>query len=407
MGIFNIFKRARTEPKVRVVDDVLLQSLINGTDMDSQKAMEIPAVAACVNLICDVVSMIPVKFFEEKFENNRKKTVEIQDQRTFLINDDTKDTLDGVQFKRAIVRDYLLNGAAYAYINKYRNAVKSLHYADFGNVSIVKNTDVIFKDYDIYVLGRRYKPFNFLKILRQTADGSTGCGIVQGNGELLSVAYNMLMLEKNMVATGGNKRGFFNAKNRLSAESMQELRNAWNRLYSNGNQNMMILNDGLTFQEAGQSSVEMQLAENKKSTADSIKSVFGVPENFDYNLFVKTAVMPILTAIECSLNRDLLLEKEKGSFYFAFDTKEITKGDIKTRFEAYKTALDANLMQIDECRYMEDLEPLGLNFIKLGLQDVLYNPTTKRVYTPNTNQTANISVGGENFETKNEIGTAP
>lgn len=118
--------------------------------------------------------------------------------------------------------------------------------------------------------------------------------------------------------------------------------------------------------------------------------------------------MPILAAFECALNRDLLLENEKrrrktsvrmgapceqserGVFYFAFDTKEIIKGDIKTRFEAYKTALESNLMQIDEVRYLENLEPLGLNFIKLGLQDVLFNPVTKEVYTPNTNQITNI-----------------
>ena len=110
--------------------------------------------------------------------------------------------------------------------------------------------------------------------------------------------------------------------------------------------------------------------------------------------------MPVLITFECALNRDLLLEKEKKSFYFAFDTKEITKGDIKTRFEAYKIALDANLMQIDECRYIENLEPLGLNFIKLGLQDVLFNPVTKEVYTPNTNQIANIE--NKNGGTENE-----
>ena len=31
---------------------------------------------------------------------------------------------------------------------------------------------------------------------------------------------------------------------------------------------------------------------------------------------------------------------------------------------------------------------LGLNWIKLGLEDVLYDPKTNTVYTPNTNQTA-------------------
>ena len=123
--------------------------------------------------------------------------------------------------------------------------------------------------------------------------------------------------------------------------------------------------------------------------------------------------MPIIAAVECALNKDLLLEKEKrrlsrqpewghhvskanvASLYFAFDTKEITKGDIKTRFEAYNTALESNIMQIDEVRYMEDLEPLGLNFVKLGLQDVLFNPSTKEIYTPNTNQITNIESNGD------------
>ena len=63
---------------------------------------------------------------------------------------------------------------------------------------------------------------------------------------------------------------------------------------------------------------------------------------------------------------------------------------MKERFDAYKVALDANFMQIDEVRYAEDLEPLGLNWIKLGLQDVLYDPDTKTVYTPNTNATNKI-----------------
>ena len=63
---------------------------------------------------------------------------------------------------------------------------------------------------------------------------------------------------------------------------------------------------------------------------------------------------------------------------------------MKERFDAYKTALDANFMQIDEVRYAEDLEPLGLSWVKLGLQDVLYDPKTKRIYTPNTNKTSTM-----------------
>ena len=400
MGWLKFRKRNIEEIKPNV-DDVLLSAILDKETISCEQALNIPAVAQCVNLISETVSMIPIKLYREEISNGKRKTVEIPDDvRCTLINEDTKDTFDGVQFKKALVRDYLLLGNAYAYINKQRNSVKSLHYVDCKNVTVNQNFDPIFKDYNILVQGKTFKPFEFLKILRSTKDGACGSGIVGENSELLKVAYTTLKFEQNLVSTGGNKKGFINAKNRLTREAIDALKTAWHNFYSNNEENVIILNDGLTFQEASNTSVEMQLSQSKKSMNDSILDIFGVPKTWDWETFIKTAIMPILVAIECALNRDLLLEKEKKFFFFAFDTKEIIKGDIKTRFEAYKTALDSNLMQIDEVRNLENLEPLGLNFIKLGLQDVLLNPKTKEVYTPNTNQIANIEnkIGGTENE---------
>lgn len=50
--------------------------------------------------------------------DGKRKTVEIFDQRCDLFNEDTKDTLDGAQFKKALVRDYLLNGNTYVCLHK-------------------------------------------------------------------------------------------------------------------------------------------------------------------------------------------------------------------------------------------------------------------------------------------------
>ena len=393
MKLFNFRKRNIEEP-AQTANDVLLSAILNQDSISCEQALNIPAVARCVNLISETVSMIPIKLYREEITGGKRKTVEVTDSRCDLLNEDTKDTLDGAQFKKALVRDYLLNGNAYAYINKQRNSVKSLHYVDSKNITINQNFNPIFKDYNILVHGQTYKPFEFLKILRATKDGARGSGIVEENGELLKVAYTTLKFEQNLVSTGGNKKGFINAKNRLTKEAIDALKAAWYKFYSNNDENVIILNEGLTFQEASNTSVEMQLNESKKSMSDSILEIFGMPTDWNWETFIKTAIMPILATFECALNRDLLLEKEKKSFYFAFDTKEIIKGDIKTRFEAYKTALESNLMQIDEVRYLENLEPLGLNFIKLGLQDVLFNPVTKEVYTPNTNQITNIENKG-------------
>lgn len=404
MRFFNFRnKNQEQENEIRQSDDLILKSFLNEDTICEREAMNIPAVSKCVNLIADTVSMIPIKLYKEEFLNGKRKTVEVEDERCDLFNLDTKDTLDGVQFKRALVRDYLLFGGAYAYIKKRRNTVKSLNYVSFENVHIIENFDPIFKDYNILIGGQSYKPFEFLKVLRSTKDGANGIGIINQNQELLKVAYLTLKFEQSLVSTGGSKKGFIKSEKKITKEAMDSLKKAWRELYCNTENNVIVLNDNLDFKEASNTSTEMQLNENKNSINNSILDIFGVPTDWNWETFIKTAVMPILSAIECALNRDLLLEKEKKSLYFAFDTKEITKGDIKTRFEAYKTALDANLMQIDECRYMEDLEPLGLNFIKLGLQDVLFNPQTKEVYTPNTNKVTNISdTGGENFENRNQ-----
>ena len=215
MGLFK-FKKRNVQEITSNIDDVLLSAILSQDSISCEQALNIPAVARCVNLISETVSMIPIKLYREDVMDGKRKTVEVTDSRCDLLNEDTKDTLDGAQFKKALVRDYLLNGNAYAYINKQRNSVKSLHYVDSKNVTINQNFDPIFKDYNILVHGQTYKPFEFLKILRATKDGARGSGIVEENGELLKVAYTTLKFEQNLVSTGGNKKGFINAKKSLN-----------------------------------------------------------------------------------------------------------------------------------------------------------------------------------------------
>lgn len=390
------------------LEEVLLQARIAEDSISKKQALGVPSVSACVEVISNTVAMLPIKLYKEQ---NGNLTEIKNDNRISLLNDDTGDTLDSFQFKKALVEDYLLDGAGYVYINRERNKVKSLHYVDSENVSSSTGVDPIFKSYDILVNGGIYREYEFLKVLRKTKDGVTGVGIVEESNDMLSVAYNSLIFENILVKTGGNKKGFLKTQSKVNDTVIESLKRAWNNLYKNNNENVIILNNGLEFQEASNTSVEMQLNENKKTNSIELCKVFSVPPDLlegkateqEYNNFIKICILPILRAILTALNKELLLQSEKGSFYFAFDTKEILKGDIEKRFKAYELATKNGIMQVDEVRYLEDLEPLGLEFIKLGLQDVLYNPKTKEIYTPNTDKTANMNdlgkpKGGDNNE---------
>lgn len=404
--------RADPEPdktETESSEAVSLRASLADDCLTKNQAMNVPAFTACVNKIAETASTIPIRLYN--LVGGRLEEIK-DDVRTQLLNDDTGDALDGVQFKRALVRDYLTGKGGYAFINRAGNRIKSLHYVRENEISFLFSPDPIFKDYDIMVQGTRYKPFEFLKILRNTEDGRAGKSVVDENSEVLSVGYHSLMYEKDLVKTGGNKKGFIKSPKKLAQGAVDALKEAWRNLYQNNTENVVILNEGLEFHESSNTSVEMQLNENKKTNSDEICKLFNMPPAMinggatqeDKAAFVQYCLNPILKEIECALNRDLLLETEKGPYYFAADTSELTKGDIEKRYRAYELASKNGFMQTDEIRLKENLPPLGLDFIRLGLQDVLYDPGTKTFYTPNMNATGKINQGDGGDQTANGAG---
>lgn len=386
----------KEEKRESIIEDPILKAILSNDEMDREKALNIPTIAGGIEKISSLIAGIPIKVFQE-IEGDTKEIRD--DYRIKLLNDETGDLLNAFQAKKSIIRDYILDGNGYLYINKNGNQIESLHYVEPMYVSVAKNVDPIFKSLDIRVQGKIYRDFEFMALTRNTIDGFTGTGIIQESTKALAVTYDSLAYEGNLVKTGGNKRGFLKSKTKLVQEAIDRLKESWRNMYQNNTESVVILNDGLEFQEASNSSVEMQLNENKKTNSEELCKVLGMSKKVldgtaneeEYNNFIKDCIMPILNAFSTALNKSLLLETEKDSgYYFAFDCKELMKGDIKKLFEAYKVAVDSNIMGIDEVRYELDLKPLGFEYIKLGLQDVLLNPKTKEIYTPNMNAIARL-----------------
>lgn len=391
MKIRNIFKKkikneANKETIIdnNAVSDVILRALLAGEEIDREKVLMIPAVSSAVGLICDSFAMIPFKLYKKTTKEGKKQTTEVEDDRVNIINYDTGDTLDGFQFKKAIAEDYLLGKGGYAYINKRRNSFIGLNYVQENKVLFEKNTDVIFKNYNVLVEGNTYRPYEFLKILRNTKNGAYGAGYTKEISKSLETAYKRIIYDLELMRTGGNKKGFLKAQKHLDKEGMSILKSQWNNYFA-GNSSCVILNDGMEFQEASNTSVENQLNEKNKTFSEEVKEVFHIGKTNED--FLKNAIMPIATAFCTALNRDFLLEKEKKSYYFAPDYTELIRCTIKERFEAYQIAITSGFKTRNEVRYLEGDDALdGLDMINIGLGDVLFDPKTKQIYTPNTNK---------------------
>ena len=387
MSFFD-FLKTRDEPQVEPpMTDALLRALINNETITREKALTLPAVSGAVDLISNCVACMPVKLY--KYKKGNVEEVD-NDSRVKLLNGDTGDTLDAFQMKKAMVEDYLLGKGGYTYIRKNRNEVTGLFYVEEQYVTIMRNFNPIFKDFQIMVQGENYKPYDFIKLLRNTKDGASGVGLTVEVGKALETAYQTLLYQLSLVKSGGNKKGFLKSQRKLGQEEIDTLKNAWRRMYANNEENCVVLNNGLEFQEASNSSVEMQLNESKKTLQDEINNLFHITDNFD--LTFKEAIYPIIKAYETALNRDLLLEKEKGKYFFEFDVKEIIKANLSERFNAYKTAKETGFMTLNEIRQAENMNYVeGLDVVNVGLGAVLYDTDTHQYFTPNTGETTELS----------------
>lgn len=377
MGIFR--KREATEEVTPPVSDVLLRALLSGETITREKAMTIPAVSGAVDYISNTIASMPVKLY--KYKNG--KVEEMDDIRPRLLNGDTGDTLDGFQLKKAMVSDYLMGKGGYTFIDRDRNDVTALRYVEEKYIQVLKNTDPVYKQYVITVNAQNYKPWEFIKLLRNTTDGASGVGLTVEVSKALETAYQTMLYQLSLVKSGGSKKGFLKSQRKLGQDEINVLKSAWSRMYSDNAENVVVLNNGLEFQEASSSSTEMQLDQNKNTLTNEINNLFHISDDFEKTF--KEAIYPIVKAFETALNRDLLLEKEKKNYYFEFDVKEVVKASLRDRYDAYKLAKDTGFMTLNEIRRAENMEYIeGMDVINVGLGAVLYDTNTHTYYTPNT-----------------------
>ena len=395
MGLFDFFTRdatpdtgETTEPVEPAIDDALLSALLDQSKVGKKQAMGIPAFAACVDVISSTVAALPVKLYRRT--GDRVEEVR-NDDRVRLLNAETGDTLNAAEMKAAMVRDYYTDKGGFVYVNRVGNEVVSLHYVDPAYIGFNANADPIFKRYRILVGGKEYEPWRFIRILRNTKDGRQGQSVIEQNNQLLNVAYSTLKFEQSQVQRGGSKRGFLKSARKLTEPILKQLRTAFRRLYSSNEENFVVLNEGVEFQEASETSLEMQLAETKEANSKDIYALFKIPpaiiqggatEN-DRDNFVRYCIMALLAEIKTALDSALLLEVEKSDYFFDFDLTEFSKANMKDRWEAWANAKDKGLVQVDEFRYSENLPPLGMDYVNMGLNDVLFEPNKKQLIIPN------------------------
>lgn len=387
--MFNWFKKEKRSTENDVIVDVLngLSPLVNGKTVTKQQAMSIPVVTKSVNWIASVISGLPIKMYKR----TDKGYVEVYDDyRLPLLNNYSGNCMTANDLKKQLITDLLLDGNGYAYISKMGNKIEKLSYIPTNKLTYTESVDNINKIVNIWVDGHQVYDYNVFRLVNNTKNGVSGIGFVSDCQDLLSTILGSLQYENSSISSGV-RRGFLKSKAKLDKDKMDELKQAWKRLTNPNQSDVLVLNAGIEFEDASSTATESQLSQNKTINMHQILAYFGLPTNFfegansdSYLTAVRIAVLPIVKQLVTALNNYLLLESEKQDLKFDIDTSELLRINANERFTAYQTGLSSGILTIDEVRRMENLPVLDMQYLKLGLGDVLYNIADGSIFVPNT-----------------------
>lgn len=387
--MFNWFTKKEQRNDNEVLADVAEGLIQSGSTVTRQQAMSIPVVTKSVAWIAGAIAALPIKMYH-KTDSGYQEVYD--DYRLPLLNDYSGNGMIANDLKRQILVDLLLDGNGYAYISKKGNKITKLSYIPTCRLTYTESVDTIDKVVNVWVDGRQVQDYNVFRLVNNSKNGISGIGFVSDCQDLLSTVLSSLQYENSSISSGV-RRGFLKSKSKLDSEKMNELRRAWKKLTTPNQSDVLVLNAGIEFEDASSTATESQLSQNKVINMHQILAYFGLPTNFfegvnsdAYLTAVRIAILPIVKQLTNALNNYMLLESEKSNMKFEIDTSDLVRINANERFDAYQKGLSSGILTIDEVRRMENLPVLDMQYLKLGLGDVLYNISDGSIFIPNTGQ---------------------
>jgi HK97 family phage portal protein len=129
----------------------------------------------------------------------------------------------------------------------------------------------------------------------------------------------------------------------------------------------IILEEGVKYQQLTIPQNDAQFLEGKKLDRSEVCGWFRIPphkigdlEKANYSnieaqdrAFAKDVAVPWAERFQQEMNRKLFFEQERGRFMTQFNLDDLIKGDIKTRYEVYNSAVQTGILKPTEPREAE------------------------------------------------------
>ena len=376
--------------------------------LDEDDALKIPAIKNGVELIASSIAALPVYLYRE-VDGQVEKI--FGDNREFLLNNEPNFLETAYNLKKKMVKDFILYGGSYALLEKDGLNIDAIYNINASTITaelLINNKGIpIGVDYKFALNGKALNAdiTEMLVCLDASVDGATtNRGLLKDGQKLLNLMKNEIDLHNSFLENGAVVKAVLQTEGRIKLDVLERLKKSISALYS-GTKNAgktLVLEDGLKFVPIQNNLEEIEMINSKKHNTAEVEKLLNLPSGFlqdnqkrsseDNLVYLQRTLMPIITALEESFNKALLLEQEKkDNFFFRFDVSEILRATQKEMVDMLSTGIKSGLYTINEARAIIDKPKFGNNdFLLFNLAHVVYKQDGTMVI-PNMAQALDVN----------------
>lgn len=363
-------------PRAETASDALIRAMRggggvtkSGARVTEDSALSVADVYKCVRVIAEDIAKLPLILYRRLPNGGKERAT---DHPLYALMDEQPNGLQtAFEFREMMQGHIELRGNAYARKVRVRGQVRELLPMNPAKVSVRRRSDwenVYTFDGDRTEYGRA----DVLHLTGLSSDGLRGLSPVTLHRETFGFSLAAAEYGAKLLGNSARPGGVLQVDKALTDKSFERIKESWEQAH--GGENMhrtAILEEGVKWTQVGMSSEDAQYLETRQFERSEIAGLFRVPphkigdltrstnNNIEHQSqeYIDDALMPRLRRWEQRLNLDLLTPAERRVYFFEFLPEALLKGDVKSRFAAYQSAINTGWMSPNEVRVRENLNP--------------------------------------------------
>ena len=372
MNWFARFFEKRTNSKDPYLAEMLgVREAASGQFVSEDTATGVPAVHACVQLIAESVASLPLAPYRRQADGS--KTIDQKHPLYTVLHDQANRVQTAFEFREQFVASCLLTGNAYALkVMNARGAIRELipvHPSMVG-VEKLKNGRARYK-VSSETGTNVYTQDDILHLRYRSKDGYLGLSPITIARDTIGLAQAQQSHEGAFYRNGTTLSGALRHPHKLNDEQHARIKQSFDERHSGASNawRIMVLEEGMEFQPISMTHEDAQFVESRKLTLEDVARIYRVPppaigilDKATYSNITEQSrhlvihcLRPWLVRIEQAMNAALLSEDGKRMHLIEHNAEGLLRGDIKTRYEAYRIGREWGWLSPDEIRANENM----------------------------------------------------